>query len=107
MATTEIFRNGWRGTESNCRHYDFQSYALPTELPRHPVGPSIIPSRPFESQLTIDEDRCSFTSAIARGSSGSIAAVASTLQFSLIRMRNAAPRPTLALKARAPVRVPV
>ena len=25
----------WRGTESNCRHYDFQSYALPTELPRH------------------------------------------------------------------------
>ena len=24
----------WRGTESNCRHYDFQSYALPTELPR-------------------------------------------------------------------------
>src|SRR5436190_1890262 len=25
---------GWRGTESNCRHYDFQSYALPTELPR-------------------------------------------------------------------------
>src|ERR1700688_3055178 len=28
-------RRGWRGTESNCRHYDFQSYALPTELPRH------------------------------------------------------------------------
>src|SRR5438876_193095 len=26
--------NWWRGTESNCRHYDFQSYALPTELPR-------------------------------------------------------------------------
>jgi hypothetical protein len=23
----------WPGTESNCRHYDFQSYALPTELP--------------------------------------------------------------------------
>jgi hypothetical protein len=28
----------WRGTESNCRHYDFQSYALPTELPRHGRG---------------------------------------------------------------------
>ena len=25
----------WRGAESNRRHYDFQSYALPTELPRH------------------------------------------------------------------------
>src|SRR6056297_3424295 len=25
----------WRGTESNCRHRDFQSPALPTELPRH------------------------------------------------------------------------
>jgi hypothetical protein len=24
-----------RGTESNCRHGDFQSPALPTELPRH------------------------------------------------------------------------
>src|SRR6185369_17107843 len=29
----------WRGTESNCRHYDFQSYALPTELPRHAGRP--------------------------------------------------------------------
>lgn len=25
----------WRGTESNRRHMDFQSTALPTELPRH------------------------------------------------------------------------
>src|SRR4249919_3544597 len=36
-------RRWWRGTESNCRHYDFQSYALPTELPRHArraCGPS-------------------------------------------------------------------
>ena len=34
-----VFGHGkwWRGTESNCRHYDFQSYALPTELPRHAV----------------------------------------------------------------------
>ena len=24
-----------RGAESNCRHVDFQSTALPTELPRH------------------------------------------------------------------------
>src|ERR1035437_7846754 len=31
----EGIRKWWRGTESNCRHYDFQSYALPTELPRH------------------------------------------------------------------------
>jgi hypothetical protein len=33
---TQIYRhfNGWRGTESNCRHRDFQSRALPTELPR-------------------------------------------------------------------------
>ena len=28
----------WRGAESNRRHYDFQSYALPTELPRHAEG---------------------------------------------------------------------
>ena len=25
----------WRGAELNCRHHDFQSCALPTELPRH------------------------------------------------------------------------
>ena len=25
----------WPGTESNCRHRDFQSPALPTELPGH------------------------------------------------------------------------
>ena len=25
----------WPGAELNCRHYDFQSYALPTELPGH------------------------------------------------------------------------
>jgi hypothetical protein len=25
----------WPGTESNCRHEDFQSSALPTELPGH------------------------------------------------------------------------
>jgi hypothetical protein len=28
-------RSWWRGTELNCRHHDFQSCALPTELPRH------------------------------------------------------------------------
>jgi hypothetical protein len=28
----------WPGTELNCRHYDFQSYALPTELPGHSVA---------------------------------------------------------------------
>ncbi len=26
---------GGEGQNRNCRHYDFQSYALPTELPRH------------------------------------------------------------------------
>ncbi len=25
----------WRGTESNCRHMELQSIALPTELPSH------------------------------------------------------------------------
>jgi hypothetical protein len=33
-AYVSVFRR-WRGAESNRRHYDFQSYALPTELPRH------------------------------------------------------------------------
>ena len=28
----------WAGTESNCRHKDFQSFALPTELPAHLIG---------------------------------------------------------------------
>ena len=28
----------WAGTELNCRHKDFQSFALPTELPAHRVG---------------------------------------------------------------------
>ena len=28
-----IFTAWWSGTESNCRHRDFQSLALPTELP--------------------------------------------------------------------------
>ena len=35
---SESVSRWWRGTESNCRHYDFQSYALPTELPRHDRG---------------------------------------------------------------------
>ena len=30
-----------RGAELNCRHYDFQSYALPTELPRHTGGTDV------------------------------------------------------------------
>jgi hypothetical protein len=28
----------WPGTESNCRHEDFQSSALPTELPGQKLG---------------------------------------------------------------------
>ena len=39
-------RKWWRGTESNCRHYDFQSYALPTELPRHAAA-----ARPEETAI--------------------------------------------------------
>jgi hypothetical protein len=35
MTSLRVWVRWWRGTESNCRHYDFQSYALPTELPRH------------------------------------------------------------------------
>src|SRR5690606_24926132 len=35
QATTDDEVNWCRGAESNRRHYDFQSYALPTELPRH------------------------------------------------------------------------
>jgi hypothetical protein len=31
-------RLGWRGPESNWGHHDFQSCALPTELPRRVVG---------------------------------------------------------------------
>ena len=30
----------WPGAESNCRHADFQSAALPTELPGHQLGSS-------------------------------------------------------------------
>src|SRR5439155_5637480 len=45
----------WRGTESNCRHYDFQSYALPTELPRHEAGRhnlAIVPAPRSSAQAT-------------------------------------------------------
>jgi hypothetical protein len=31
----------WAGTESNCRHKDFQSFALPTELPARMLGEAI------------------------------------------------------------------
>src|SRR5690625_680364 len=31
----ELFHEWWLGTESNRRHKDFQSFALPTELPSH------------------------------------------------------------------------
>ena len=30
-----IIKFQWRGRESNPRHYELQSYALPTELPSH------------------------------------------------------------------------
>ena len=31
---TSLFLHKWRETESNCRHMELQSVALPTELPR-------------------------------------------------------------------------
>ncbi len=31
----KILNYKWRGTESNCRHTELQSVALPTELPSH------------------------------------------------------------------------
>jgi hypothetical protein len=35
LISSILFHVNWcRGTESNCRHGDFQSPALPTELPR-------------------------------------------------------------------------
>jgi hypothetical protein len=36
----------WPGAESNCRHHDFQSCALPTELP----GPDKKPAQPTEGE---------------------------------------------------------
>src|SRR5918996_5417874 len=39
----------WPGTESNCRHEDFQSSALPTELPGQKFG--ILLKRLSESRL--------------------------------------------------------
>ena len=39
-STAELFPRTWcLRTESNCRHMDFQSIALPTELPRHEWRP--------------------------------------------------------------------
>ena len=34
----------WRGTESNCRHMELQSIALPTELPSHTVPTGFEPA---------------------------------------------------------------
>ena len=36
--TTGPIKRWWLGTESNRRHMDFQSIALPTELPSHLVA---------------------------------------------------------------------
>ena len=35
---------GWRGTESNCRHMELQSIALPTELPSQTVWTGLEPA---------------------------------------------------------------
>src|SRR5262249_21166169 len=45
-------REWWRAAESNCRHYDFQSYALPTELPRRPDRTTIIASTRIGGQAS-------------------------------------------------------
>ncbi len=47
------FSGWWRGPESNWRHYDFQSYALPTELPRHSrkVEGTSHPARPDKAAI--------------------------------------------------------
>ena len=37
-------RKQWRGTESNCRHMELQSIALPTELPSQTVPTGIEPA---------------------------------------------------------------
>ena len=38
LTTSLLLHNKWRGTESNRRHTELQSVALPTELPSHPCG---------------------------------------------------------------------
>ena len=35
FSQTSLPFHKWRGTESNCRHMELQSIALPTELPSH------------------------------------------------------------------------
>ena len=39
LTTSLLLHNKWRGTESNRRHTELQSVALPTELPSHINGP--------------------------------------------------------------------
>ena len=38
FSQTSLLLHKWRGTESNRRHTELQSVALPTELPSHPCG---------------------------------------------------------------------
>ena len=47
----------WRGAESNRRHYDFQSYALPTELPRHSRGTAPLRNDDHSTTQSDDGDR--------------------------------------------------
>ena len=69
----------WPGTESNCRHEDFQSSALPTELPGQKLG--IFLKSWSESRLTgIDGYNCRFFS--ARCSMKSISWLSSRTPFS-------------------------
>ena len=49
-------REWWPGTELNCRHYDFQSYALPTELPGHSVARNRVREFTTISNITYGRD---------------------------------------------------
>ena len=71
-----MFNGWWRGTESNCRHYDFQSYALPTELPR-PGGVNLNCSVHSDLSASIGSTR---TAPIAGSAVATSAIVASNLR---------------------------
>src|SRR5712672_2871471 len=68
----------WRGTESNCRHYDFQSYGLPTELPRHEVGQPTNCIGYSDLSASIGSTRAARMAGIAAAASATIARSAAT-----------------------------
>ena len=53
-----IFYKWWLGAESNCRHEDFQSTALPTELPSQNFIYNLVRKKVSIHQCAlIDEDK--------------------------------------------------